>query len=408
MQSVQSNIFAQYIEQEDIFGDKKALSSSFTPQKISHRDKELQQIGAMLAPVLRGYYPNNLFIYGTCGTGKTICAKFIINQLQDVVKQSGKSLRVIYVNCKMKKVADTEYRLFAQLLKEMGECVPDTGLPTDVLYRRFFERVDSKPSAVVIILDEIDTLVKKVGDDFLYNLTRINQDLKKGHITIVGITNDLSFRDNLDLRVKSSLSEEEVLFKPYDAVQLRDILFERAAAGFKEGVVSDAVLSKCAALAAQEHGDARRALDLLRVAGEIAERSGDSAVNEGHIDIAQQKLDLDRVTETVRGQPSQSQAVLYSIIKLHEKSETQKAWVDKRLLTGDVFDTYINICRSNNIKPLTQRRISDLIGELDMLGIITTKVISNGRYGRTRDITLAVKDDPLVKIRMLLQDRFGE
>src|SRR3989338_1230423 len=401
-----SNIFAQYIEKEDIFNDKNTLSSSFIPQKLSHRDVELQQLGSMLAPVLRGYKPNNLFIYGTCGTGKTICAKFIISQLQDIVRKNGKSLRAIYINCKMKKVADTEYRLFAQLLKELGECVPDTGLPTDVIYRRFFEHVDNKATELILILDEIDTLVKKVGDDFLYNLTRSNQELKKSHITIVGITNDLSFRDNLDLRVKSSLSEEEILFKPYNAVQLKDILYERVQGGFKEGAVSDTVLSKCAALAAQEHGDARRALDLLRVAGEIAERSGEMLVAEKHIDMAQQKIDLDRVTETIRGQPSQSQAVLYAIIKLHDKP-VSKGWVDKRLLTGDVFNMYANICKANNIKPLTQRRVSDLIGELDMLGVITAKVVSNGRYGRTRDIALAVKDDMLNRIRGILQERLG-
>lgn len=404
---MQSNMFVQYLEQEDIFNDKKTLSSSFTPQKISHRDVELQHLGSILAPVLKGYYPNNIFVYGTCGTGKTICAKFIISQLQEIVKQNGRSLRTIYINCKMKKVADTEYRLFAQLLKDMGECVPDTGLPTDVLYRRFFEKVDSKPSTLIIILDEIDALVKKVGDDFLYNLTRINQELKRSHITIIGVTNDLSFRDNLDLRVKSSLSEEEILFKPYNAAQLRDILSERAKAGFKPSAVSDTVLSKCAALAAQEHGDARRALDLLRVAGEIAERSGESIITEYHIDLAQQKLDMDRVTETVRGQPSQSQAVLYAIIKSQGKISNQKGWVDKRLLTGDVFDAYLNICKANNLKPLTQRRVSDLIGELDMLGIITAKVISKGRYGRTRDISLAMKDEPLSKVKSLLQERFG-
>lgn len=415
--NISSNIFARYIEQEDIFHDKKTLSSSFIPQKISHRDTELQQMGSILAPVLKGYNPNNMFIYGTCGTGKTICAKFIISHLQEIVRQSGKSLRSVYINCKMKKVADTEYRLFAQLLKELGECVPDTGLPTDVIYRRFFDRVDNKQSTLIIILDEIDTLVKKVGDDFLYNLTRINQELKKSHITIIGITNDLSFRDNLDLRVKSSLSEEEILFKPYNAVQLRDILLERASHGFKPGVASDSVLSKCAALAAQEHGDARRALDLLRVAGELAERAGEATIAERHIDLAQQKLDMDRVTESVRGQPSQSQAVLYAIIRTQEKAEQRAngrgnasggfGWTDKRLLTGDVFDSYLHVCRANNVKPLTQRRVSDLIGELDMLGIITAKVISKGRYGRTRDISLAVKDEPLAKIKTLLQERFG-
>lgn len=228
------------------------------------------------------------------------------------------------------------------------------------------------------------------------------------------MTNDLSFRDNLDLRVKSSLSEEEILFKPYNAAQLRDILSERAMMGFKSGAVSDAVLGKCAALAAQEHGDARRALDLLRVAGEIAERGGETAITEHHIDSAQQKLDIDRVTETVRGQPSQSQAVLYAVVKAQEKIASQQTsghptarWVDKRLLTGDVFDMYLSVCKANNMKPLTQRRISDLIGELDMLGIITARVVSKGRYGRTRDISLAARDELLTRIKTLLQERFG-
>ena len=401
-----SNIFVQYIQKEDIFRDKKTLSSSFIPEKIAHRDTEINQIGSMLAPVLRGYKPNNIFIYGTCGTGKTICARFIVSQLQDAVKATGKGLRVLYINCKMKKVADTEYRLFAHLIKELGGVVPDTGLPTDVVMRRFFELVDSKSTPVIVILDEIDALFKKIGDEFLYNLTRA--DLKRTNITIVGVTNDISFRDNLDLRVKSSLSEEEVLFKPYNATQLRDIITERVRDGFKDGVVSNDVVSKCAAIAAQEHGDARRALDLIRVAGELAERGGEIVVTERHIDGAQQKLDLDRVTETVRSQPSHSQAVLYSILRLHEKTSTAAGWRDRRLLTGDVFEAYTEICKTNGMKPLTQRRISDLIGELDMLGIITARVISNGRYGRTRDISLAVKDDGMLRVKNLMIERFGE
>ena len=138
------------------------------------------------------------------------------------------------------------------------------------------------------------------------------------------------------------------------------------------------------------------------------DRHPNDIATEGHIDAAQQKLDLDRVTETVRCQPSQSQAVLYSMVKLYDRATTQKGWTDKRMLTGDVFETYASICLANNLKPLTQRRVSDLIGELDMLGIITAKVVSNGRYGRTRDISLAVKDEGLLRIKLILQERFGE
>lgn len=403
----QENIFSGFLHNETIFSDKHILSSSFIPNTIIHRDVEINYMGSIVAPALRGYAPNNIFVYGTCGTGKTICTQFILSQLNEAAKTAKKRTYAIYVNCKMKKVADTEYRLFAQLLKEFGETVPDTGLPTDSLYRRFFDAIERRNCIVVIALDEIDALVKKVGDDFLYNFTRINTELKNSHITTIGITNDLSFRDSLDLRVKSSLSEEEVLFKPYNALQLRDILDERSKKGFNKGAVDETILAKCAALAAQEHGDARRALDLLRVAGEAAERLGADSVREEHIDMALQKIDLDRVTETIQNQPKQSQTVLYAIIKLHEKMETEKQWKDKRTLTGDVYDMYTKVCSRNNMATLTQRRVSDLIGELDMMGIITARVISKGRYGRTREISIAINNTILERVCRCLTTRFS-
>lgn len=402
-----SNIFTSYIEKPTMFKDKKTLTSNFIPLKILHRNNEINQITATLAPALRGYQPNNLFIYGTCGTGKTVVVRFVFSQLKEVAKS--KNVKTLYVNCKLKKVADTEYRLLAQLIKELGETVPDTGLPTDVLYRKFFEKVDEKKQTVIIALDEIDSLFRKVGDEFLYNLTRINTELKKSQITTIGITNDLSFRDSLDQRVKSSLSEEEIIFKPYDAMQLKDILTQRIKQGFNENAVSADVINKCAALAAQEHGDARRALDLLRVAGEIAERSGSLSINENHVDNAEEKIDLDRVTETVKTQPKHSQAVLHAIIKLNNNGDNGHSgkWVDSRLLTGDVFESYRDICSKNSIKALTQRRVSDLISELDMLGIITAKVISKGRYGRTREITLPMNNSALENVKSFLTNRFN-
>jgi len=405
------SIFSKYLEKETMFTNKEVLSSSFTPDKLIHREDEIKQISYMLAPVLKGFKPNNIFIYGTCGTGKTISTKFILNELLTIAKTNNAKVNTIYVNCKMKKVADTEYRLFTQFLRELGECVPDTGLPTDVIIRRFFDAVEARNQNVIIVLDEIDALIKKVGDEFLYNLTRANTELKKSSISIIGITNDLSFRENLDLRIKSSLSEEEILFKPYDAKQLKDILSERIQDGFKDGTIGDYIINKCAAIAAQEHGDARRALDLLRVAGELAERSGSTVITEDHIDMAQKKLDQDRVVETVKTQPMQSQAVLCAIINLEERhkegASNGKRWTDSRMLTGDVFDSYKEICKKNGLKVLTQRRVSDLIGELDMFGIITAKVISKGRYGRTREISLAIDNSVLEKVQKTLFTIFG-
>jgi len=298
----------------------------------------------------------------------------------------------------MKKIADTEYRLIAELSKNLGKEVPFTGLPTDQVYNAFFGILDEKNQTVILIIDEIDALIEKTGDEILYNLTRINQDLKNARVSIIGITNNLNFIETLDSRIKSSLSEEELIFPPYNALQLQDILRTRASVAFVSEVLDEGVIEKCAALAAQEHGDARRALDLLRVAGELAERNADGKVSVSHVDAAQGKIDIDRVLETVKAQPKQSQAVLYSIIQLADKNNN--------IQTGDVFDLYQNICNQHGLKPLTQRRVSDLIAELDLFGIINTKIISRGRYGRTRVMSLSLSETVCKRLKNLLYEIF--
>ncbi len=267
--------------------------------------------------------------------------------------------------------------------RESFEEVPMTGWPTDRVYSVFFDAVDYDERVVVIMLDEIDKLVEKSGDDTLYNLSRMNSELENSRVSIIGISNDLKFTDFLDPRVKSSLGEEEIVFPPYDANQLRDILEHRSNVAFKESALSEDVIPLCAAFAAQEHGDARRALDLLRTAGELAERSQAETIVEEHVRQAQDKIELDRVVEVVRTLPTQSKLVLFAIILL-EKNGVHS------INTGEVFNIYKRLCEEIDADVLTQRRVTDLISELDMLGIVNAVVVSKGRYGRTKEISLSV------------------
>ena len=395
---MQENIFNKFLQTKQIFKNREALTISFTPENITHREKQINDLGKILLPSLKGGRPSNVFLYGRPGTGKTLVSKFVGSELEKISENNGKNVKVIYVNCKMKKIADTEYRLLAELSKELGREIPFTGLPTDQVYHIFFETLEKNKKTVIIIIDEIDTLVQKTGDEILYNLTRINQELKNSKVSIIGITNNLSFIESLDPRVKSSLSEEELIFPPYNALQLQDILRTRASLAFSPDALDEGVIEKCAALAAQEHGDARRALDLLRVAGELAERNCEEKVTINHVDIAQEKIDMDRVLEIVKAQPKQSQLVLYSIIQLAEKS--------KEIQTGEVIDNYQELCIKHGLKALTQRRVSDLIAELDLFGIINTRIISKGRYGRTRIISLNLSESVLKKLKNLLYEIF--
>ncbi|MBU0457278.1 MAG: orc1/cdc6 family replication initiation protein [Nanoarchaeota archaeon] len=387
--------FENYLKKESFFIDKSVLFSNYVPDEIIFREEQLQEIANILAPTLRLENPSNLFIYGKTGTGKTISIKHILNSISEIASNNKIPFKPIYINCKLKKVADTEYRLIARLIEEFGQEIPSTGLPTDEVYNIFYKLLDKEKQIVLLALDEIDQLTKKIGDEILYNLTRINSELKNSQICLIGISNNLVFAENLDPRVKSSLSEEEIIFPPYNALQIQDILKRRAKKAFKEDTIQIGVIEKCSAYAAREHGDARRAIDLLRVAGEIAERSGSHIVDMSHLDEAEKKVESDKVISTAINQPKQFQSVLYSILFIAPQK--------KSFFTGEIYEVYKNLCKQTRLNVLTQRRISDILAEFDMQGIIHATIISKGRYGRTRDISLSIDENIVIKLKEVLE-----
>lgn len=372
-------IFEDILTVGNIFENREVLRATYTPDNLPHRNNEVKSLASILVSALRGETPSNILMYGKTGTGKTAVAKHVGNELERMGEIHGVPCIVIYINC---EVVDTQYRLLAFLARHFDKEVPMTGWPTDQVYTEFKDAVDSKRRIAIIILDEVDKLVSK-GDDVLYNLTRINSDLKNAKVSLIGITNDLKFTEFLDPRVRSSLGEEEIIFPPYDANQLRDILEQRAETAFLPEALEETVIPLCAAYAAQEHGDARRALDLLRVSGEIADRIRESKVLDTHVKRAQERIETDRVVEVVRTLPTQSKMVLLSALLLNNNG-------NRSITTGEAYNVYKNMCKIIGIDVLTQRRVTDLISELDMLGIINATVISKGRYGRTKQISLSV------------------
>ena len=208
------DLFDDFISKKSIFIDKDVLSIRYIPSTIPHRQEHIKKLGMILAPALRNDRPSNIFVYGKTGTGKTLCVLHTLNRIVERVKGTEVNLSFAYLNCKLKKVADTEYRVIASLAKSLGAKVPVTGLPTDEVYNIFLKKLDEQEQVVILVLDEIDRLVKKTGDEILYSLTRINSELKKSKLCLIGISNDVRFIENIDPRVKSSLGEEELIFPP--------------------------------------------------------------------------------------------------------------------------------------------------------------------------------------------------
>ena len=392
--TVGSDIFGRLLMSEGLFVNREAMRPTYMPEILPHREKEIGNLATILVPALRDETPSNVFIYGKTGTGKTAVVKFIGRELLKKGEETGKNVKFIYINC---EVVDTQYRLLQNIanhfIDEWSERIPFTGWPTDEVFAKLKYMIEKQGGVVVIILDEVDKLK---GDEALYNLSRINSDLKNSKVSIVGLSNDLKFTEFLDPRVKSSLGEENMIFPPYDAGELQDILNQRVEIALKPNSINGEVVPLCSALAAQEHGDARRALDLLRMSAELAERIKDVKITKKHVKLAQNKIEIDRIIEVVRTLPTQSKLILLAVLlqeKYNEKNETTGA-----ITTGEVYEIYKDLCKRTRTDTLTQRRIADLISELDMLGIITARVISKGRYGRTRDIKMSSSSEDIIKI----------
>lgn len=382
---MKDNIFDKFISQKTLFKNKENLRHNYRPNQLPHRNEEIDTISYNLWEALKGHIPSNMTLYGVTGAGKTAVTAYVCHHLKTKGESMGSQVESIMVNCRQ---IDTQYRVLSHIGNSLLESyeqdeIPFTGWPTDRVFNELIRRMDQRGGVFVIVLDEIDHLVRKVGDDLLYNLTSLNSSLKKARACVIGISNDLKFTDFLDPRVRSRLGQLDVLFKPYDAEQLQDILRQRALEGLNEGVIGPGVIELCAALAAQEHGDARCALDLLRISAERAEKEGEHSVNQNHVRMAQSQIEADQMTPVISTLPSQQKLVLAAVL-LNEQNGL------KNVQTGQVYDIYRQACKHIRQNPLTQRRISGLISNLDMLGLVTARTVSKGRYGRSKEINSCI------------------
>ncbi len=370
-------IFHQYLDSK-IFKDREKLLPDYVPEELPHRDEQIVTLAKVLAPALTGSRPSNVFIYGLTGTGKTAVTKYVLRKIREKAQHK---VDYVYINCRQN---NTSYRVLAELAKHLGVKVPFTGLALGEVMKRLIQGLERHRGIIIVVLDEVDNLVKRNGDDVLYFLTRVNEELTSSKVSVIGITNDLKFTEFLDARVKSSLGEEELVFPPYNAVQLEDILRRRAREALKDGVVDDEVLKKVAAIAARQNGDCRLALDILLKAADIADREGADKITQVHVDKARNEIEKNLAVDIIKTMPLHVKLVLASIYLLSRDNSS------RMITTGLIYDKYKELASKLGMEPVTSRRISDIINELDIVGIINARVISLGRYGRTKVVSIGV------------------
>ena len=378
---MKDNIFTNMDRGNTVFKDKSPLSHKFLPEQLPHRNDQITMIAKFWIDALDNVTPNDITIYGKTGTGKTAAAKFAQKQLLEAAQNNNTYINVEYIRC---TDYTTEYQVLAQLCQRLGRDVPYRGWTKGEIINTFDDILDQEINGhkliLIIILDEIDILLEKDGDGLLYTLTRTE------NVSVLSISNYLDFKKFIGPRVMSSLRDKEIVFPPYRADQLADILNERSARSFKENVLKEDVIPLCSAMAAKEEGDARYALDLLSTAGDIADDNESNVVLGDYVITAKNRIEHNKVTDIINTLPTQQQRVLEAILILTQDNE--------EISSGKLYDTYKKVSKGDSV---TYRRIFDSINELEMLGIISTNTISRGRgKGRTNIIKLQC-DEQLVE-----------
>jgi cell division control protein 6 len=360
---------------DPIFARKELLHIGHVPEenRIVGRNDQIKSVADEVGAIVRDDPPNNVMIFGKTGTGKSLVSKHVADRAKAAARANGIACEVVYVDC---SEADTETRvskdIATQLRQETGDDrqIPLRGIGTMEYYQHIWRLLDSHLDSVLVILDEIDKLSNA---NVLMQLSRAQEAEKTdSYIGIIGISNKIQYKETLDERIDSSFGHRELIFHPYDAPQLQEIMRNRADA-FQRGVLKSGSIELCAALAAKKHGDARRAIDILKEAGELARRNGDTAITREHVQQAQNVAEINRIEELTSGGTIHSKLALYALASLVLVES------DEQYSTKKVYDQYQRLVEFVPHDPVTENGLYKQLKEQAFLGVIESSKTGGGR-----------------------------
>ena len=355
-------------------------------ERIVGRDDQLESVVSFLKPTLQGNRPPNMLLYGPAGTGKSLIIGAVTQQIIELCQSKGERFGVVDINCQPINTLDQAvYELVQTVAQDVGTevGVPETGVSTKRKYRRLYELINEHYDSVIFILDEIDLLVGRRENDepayskLLYQLSRAsNTNEIEGRVSVAALTNDPKFMEDIDGRAESSFNPRDVYYPDYDATQLREILENRRDA-FRQDALEDDVIPLVAAFAAQSHGDARKAIDLFRGAGDLADERGDEVVTEDHVRDSQEEIDKDRSLKLVEGLTTQKKISLYATAAVAHHSNRMGSSVPSPV----GFKVYQWVTNELNADQMTRETYVKYVKELSTYGLISTSRKSRGRGG---------------------------
>lgn len=378
---------SMFEDEVELIENAEVLEEDYTPDEFVCRDDVLDDYLDVYKPIYKGRPPENAFLYGDTGVGKTAATKYLLNNLERDLETKNESLpqddqrdlNLVWVNCEnFTKTDDTtsSYQVAIGIVnkfREPGEKLSNTGYAPRDVYGMMYEEFDRLGGTILVVLDEVE----KIGDDqtLLYDIPRARDSgyLENARVGVIGISNDYEFRKDLSPKIKDSLCETEVYFPQYTSPELQEIVRTRARKALYEDAYNENTITRCGAKAYQNaHGSARRAIRLLKKAAEIAEKEGDDLIGDTHIDHAHEKLEYDNLVQKFTDQDNQKLYILKALAHLTEQGRTP-------VRTSTIHDVYEAVAYHYADDPLTQRGMFNHLSKLVMFGWVDTYEHNKGR-----------------------------
>jgi len=354
--------------------------------RIVGRDDHITFLAKNLRKMRTNSVPDNVLEWGETGTGKTLVARHVCERLESATEEAESPIVTVYVNPDPVSTYTSTFRKIAEQVNSKAEDpleVPYQGLSAEH-YRdkKLWPVVEREFSGgLVVIIDEIDK--HEEVNEVLYTLSRTqSKDDVEFPVVTIGISNDIEFKGEIESRVQSTLQPEHRTFTPYEEDQLVAILENRRDA-FYNGVLDEQVIPKIAELAADEHGDARRAVRLFRNAGEIADEQGDDIVTVEHVSEADELVEVELFMEMVKGTPLSGKLLLFAITRL-DRNNPEKEW----FRTSEIHETYQTVARDIEVKPKGYNRALELLNKHVTTGVLESKKKDGGDTGKFRSYSL--------------------
>lgn len=401
-EQIDATVANRVIKDRRFLDDEQLLSAERTELleavfNAKVRDSEIKELTYHFTDIFRGNNPVHLRVWGKTGTGKTLTIQFFLGLLAKLCENRRIPLRRQHLDLGTPRPC---FRALNDLACQLGVSRRyRQGISLEEMMGRIESALKDYPGHFVLFVDECDHVRRDSDTFYTFLIRRLPQQIK-AKLTLILASNKVNWPSQLDPRVKSFLRCNDLSFTPYNAEDLQHILGIRIKRALNPDAVEPGVVEKIAALACREHGDARKAVTLLSKSAYLAEKHG-GAITLPLVDQAARELEEDRYVEMIRTAPVHLQAAMAAVI---DACRTDKHSATN---TGDAYDAYRRFCTRAALQPLTPRAFGDLVSELGVYGLIHVRVLSRGRYGRSRNISLELPEELEHRIYEIIRLNFG-